>query len=155
MLPKNLLCFSPIRWDFKMHRPQQLLVRFADHANVYFFEEPVFDAIESPFLTFSTRSETLWKVVPHLSSDLTVEKANFYLAQLLDQLLEKANLDQWAFWFYTPTALPFTEKHKPKVVIYDRVEEAGSGADWNDVFRLVNQQIRNKLALSNVIAIHP
>jgi len=155
MFPKNLLCFSPIRWDFTMYRPQQLLVRFADNTNVYFFEEPVFDATKDPFLTYSTRSETLWKLVPHLCANLSAQEINASLSLLLDQFLENANLDKWVFWYYSPIVLPFTEKHKPRLVIYDRLEEQDHCADWNDIFLSVNQQIKSKLPLTDSIALVP
>jgi hypothetical protein len=155
MLPKNLLCFSPIRWDFTMYRPQQLLVRFAEDTNVYFFEEPVFDAVDGPFLTYSTRSETLWKLVPHLLPQIGEEQINASLGVLLDGFLMRADLQKWTFWYYTHGVLPFTEKYKPRLVIYDRIVGGDDNADWNDVFLSVSQQIKNKLPLSTEIALLP
>jgi len=155
MLPKNLLCFSPIRWDFTMYRPQQLLVRFAEYTNVYFFEDPIFDADDKPFLTYSTRSETLWKLVPHLVPCATPENVVRSLTLLLDQFLEKANMDKWAFWFYTDRPLVFTEKYKPKVVIYDQIPEEDGKSDWNSVFSSVREQIKNHIATSGVIELAP
>lgn len=153
MLPKNLLCFSPLRWDYVMYRPQQLLLRFAEEANVYFFEEPVYDAEEASYLSFSTRSETLWKVVPHLISDLNPEEVTLSQARLLDEFLETAKLDNWMFLYYTAQALPFSAKHKPKLIIYDQVEQPGTGQDvnWDEVYAAVNAQIHQKLLFSNIV----
>lgn len=120
--PNNLLCFSPVRWDYILKRPQHLLLRFARQTNVYFFEEPVFDAAEESYLAYATRSETLWKVVPHLKPGLTSAQIISALTVLLDQFLENACLSKWIFWYYTPYALSFTKKHRPKLIIYDQLE---------------------------------
>lgn len=153
MLPKNLLCFSPFRWDYVMYRPQHLLLRFAEESNVYFFEEPVYDAEETPCLSFSTRSETLWKVVPHLISDLSPEEVTLSRARLLDEFLETAKLDDWMFLYYTAQALSFSAKHKPKLIIYDQAEQPGTGQDvnWDEVYAAVNAQIHQKLLFSNIV----
>lgn len=151
MLPKNLLCFSPVRWDFVMYRPQQLLVRFAEQASVYFFEDPVFDAEDTPYLSYATRSETLWKVEPHLKAGLTQEEVDAALALLLDQLLRDADMDQWIFWYYAPPPLPFTRKYNPRLVIYDHVKPADGNADWNTIFSSVMQQIDEKLPDKSLI----
>jgi len=122
--PKNILCFSIHRWDFALRRPQQLLLRFSEDTNVYFFEEPIFDAAGEGFLSYSTRSETLWMVVPHLKAGLTSVEVTFHLAELLDKFLENAQLDNWIFWYYSCPALSFSKKYKPKLVIYDCLEES-------------------------------
>ena len=144
MLPKNLLCFSPLRWDYVMQRPQHLLLRFAEEKNVYFFEEPVYDAEGDPHLTFSTRSETLWKVVPHLISGINPEQVILSLTWLLDELLERAELNNWMFWYYTAQAPSFIVKHKPKLIIYDQPEQPATSqpVNWDDVYAAVNEQIR-------------
>jgi hypothetical protein len=153
MFPKNLLCFSPIRWDFIMYRPQQLLVRFAEQSNVYFFEEPVFDAVDEAYLSYATRSETLWKLVPHLPPGLNELQTDDCLSVLLDEFLEAEDLDRWSFWYYTPSVLSFTEKYNPKVVIYDWVEEKENYLDWNAIFLSVRKQINAKLPFCNAIHI--
>ncbi len=126
MAPKNLLCFSHLRWDFLLQRPQQLLLRFADETNVYFIENPVFDAKDVPFFSFGTRSETLWKMVPHLKPGLTSDQVARCMVQLIDEFLENANLDHWTFWYYTPSALSFTKKYDPKLTIYDCMDEVSA-----------------------------
>lgn len=122
--PNNLLCFSPVRWDYILKRPQHLLLRFARDTNVYFFEEPVFDAAEETYLAYATRSETLWKVVPHLKPGLTSAQTISALAVLLDQFLENTCLSNWIFWYYTPYTLSFTKKHRPKLVVYDQLNDS-------------------------------
>ncbi|WP_158799645.1 hypothetical protein [Pedobacter sp. L105] len=127
--PRNILCFSSQRWDFVMRRPQQLLLRFAEQdTNVYFFEDPLFDAAEEAFLSFGTRSETLWKVVPHIKPGLTPAEVTSCLAELLARFLKHAKLDNWIFWYYTCSALSFSKNYRPKVVIYDCIDESAISA---------------------------
>lgn len=123
MAPKNLLCFSHLRWDFLLQRPQQLLLRFAEDTNIYCVENPVFDAKEEPYFSFGTRSETLWKMVPHLRPGLTSSQITKCMVQLMDGFLENANLENWTFWYYTSSALSFTKKYKPGLTIYDCMDE--------------------------------
>jgi hypothetical protein len=37
---RTFLCFSHLRWNFVLERPQQLLTRCARHNKVYYLEEP-------------------------------------------------------------------------------------------------------------------
>ncbi len=46
----QLVCFSHLRWDFVYQRPQHLLSRAARDHDVYFIEEPVFEAGATPHL---------------------------------------------------------------------------------------------------------
>jgi len=153
MLPKNILCFSSVPWDFKMRRPQQLLIRFAEQANVYFFEEPVFDAQNDCFITFSTRSETLWKVVPHVLPNLSREQISTCMEQLLDDFFKKANLDNWTFWYYTKNAFSFSKKYKPKLTIYDSIAgyDEGHSSDWDEIFTAIHSKIKSQLSSVNII----
>jgi len=120
--PRHLLCFSHLRWDFVFQRPQHLLSRFAKDMKVYFFEEPMFDAAEGAYLTLSSRG-ALDVIVPHMPHGLDDQTVSRLLTQLLDDFLDTAVLDEWIFWYYTPMALKFTEKYKPKVLVYDCMDE--------------------------------
>jgi glycosyltransferase involved in cell wall biosynthesis len=123
LIPSNLLCFSHLRWDFVFQRPQHLLTRFARIFNVYFMEEPVFENIAEPFLSKSTREENLWVLTPHLPERLSQQAIIDSQKELLKQFLKKENLDDYAFWYYTPMALEYSAKLKPAMVIYDCMDE--------------------------------
>src|SRR5262245_2979127 len=45
-----IVCFSHLRWNLVLQRPQHLMTRAARTYDVVFFEDPVFDAIRSPRL---------------------------------------------------------------------------------------------------------
>lgn len=122
--PKNLICFSHLRWDFVFQRPQHLLTRFAQDMNVYFFEEPVFDANGNDYLEISERAERLHIIRPHLEKGKEDSKLNIpILTALLGEFFKGSTLEDWAFWYYTPMALQFSEKFKPKLIIYDCMDE--------------------------------
>jgi glycosyltransferase involved in cell wall biosynthesis len=121
--PKHLLCFSHLRWDFVLQRPQHLLKRCAKDMQVYFFEEPLFDTDTEPFFSIAKREEHLHIVIPHLNPGLTSEQIVIKLSSLVDKFLEDADLSDWIFWYYTPMALPFTDRFSPKLVIYDCMDE--------------------------------
>jgi glycosyltransferase involved in cell wall biosynthesis len=121
--PRHLLCFSHLRWDFVFQRPQHLLSRFAKDVHVYFLEEPIFDTKGDAHLTISSRAKQLDILVPHLPKGLDAKTINQLLIKLLDDFLGTAILYDWTFWYYTPMALAFTEKYKPRMVIYDCMDE--------------------------------
>jgi glycosyltransferase involved in cell wall biosynthesis len=123
MPTKSLICFSHLRWDFVFQRPQHLLTRFAENANVYYFEEPVFDANEDAYLALSPRSSSLTVIVPHLREGLSSAAIQATLMALLDKFFQNSELLNWTFWYYTPMALSFTDKYKPKMIIYDCMDE--------------------------------
>lgn len=122
-LPKNLIAFSHLRWDFVFQRPQQLLSRLSKKFNVYFWEEPQHDADERAYLTLSTLSKNLSVVVPHLPAGLLPFEQRLYLKDLLDRLLAAQNLQEFVCWYYTPMALEFSEHLQPKLLVYDCMDE--------------------------------
>jgi glycosyltransferase involved in cell wall biosynthesis len=122
-LPKNLLCFSHLRWDFVYQRPQHLLTRFSDIAAVYFLEEPIFGKTDVPYLTFSQRLPELWVCVPHLASGLTKDEVNAQLRELIRVFFINKKLDDFIFWYYTPMALEFSSHLAPGLTVYDCMDE--------------------------------
>jgi glycosyltransferase involved in cell wall biosynthesis len=123
MPTKSLICFSHLRWDFVFQRPQHLLTRFAANANVYYFEEPMFDAKQEAYLSLSPRSSSLTVIVPHIKEGTVASEVNATLMGLLDKFFQNTEMQNWTFWYYTPMALSFTDKYKPKLVVYDCMDE--------------------------------
>ncbi|MFM6975360.1 MAG: glycosyltransferase [Sphingobacteriaceae bacterium] len=122
-LPKNLLCLSHLRWDFVYQRPQQLLSRLAKQFNVYFLEEPLFDAQDRAYLTLSKVEKNISVIVPHLPAGLTTEEQLSLQRDLLDRLLATRNLADFIFWYYTPMALEYADHLQPKMIVYDCMDE--------------------------------
>ena len=62
----TLLCLSHLRWEFVYQRPQHLLSRAAKTFDVYFFEEPIFEATGSPRVVVTRHPSNVTVVVPVL-----------------------------------------------------------------------------------------
>ncbi len=121
-LPKNLICFSHLRWDFVFQRPQHLLTRFCQHFTIQFFEEPVFDT-EVPYLSHVQKTPNLTVTVPHLVPGMSEDDVIKAQAALLDEFLAEKDLTDYAFWYYTPMALMFSHHYVPSMTIYDCMDE--------------------------------
>ncbi|WP_207493528.1 glycosyltransferase family 1 protein [Aridibaculum aurantiacum] len=121
--PSTIVCFSHLRWDFVYQRPQHLLSRFATMYSVYYVEEPVFDAKGEPTVTFTSKSDKLWVVVPHLPEGTSPEDAILLQKQLLDKFLRKRKSQDLLFWYYTPMALKFSGHYKAAFTVYDCMDE--------------------------------
>lgn len=146
--PTNLICFSHLRWDFVYQRPQHLLSRFATIFNVYFVEEPFFDAPGDPTISFNLRSENLWVVTPHLPHGTSGEEAVKLQKMLLDRMLEKTNLQNFLFWYYTPMALSFSGHLHPGFMVYDCMDEL---ANFKFAPPELKQLERTLLAKSDIV----
>ncbi len=65
----NFVVFSHLRWNFVFQRPQHLMTRCARTNNVFFCEEPVFDAA-TPYWDISFADSGVRVAVPHLPSGI-------------------------------------------------------------------------------------
>lgn len=122
-LPKNLLCFSHLRWDFVFQRPQHLMTRFAREQQVYFLEEPIFDAQGHDYLERAQRDGNVTLLVPHLAAGKSREEVQLALSNLLSEVLAGQSMCDWMFWYYTPMALQFSLMFQPALVIFDCMDE--------------------------------
>jgi len=121
--PKNLLCFSHLRWDFVFQRPQHILSRFAADVKVFFMEEPVFAAGQQPRLLTVKKSVGLTVLVPYINEGQSPQEVNATIEKLLANFLLGAKLEDWTFWYYTPLALQFSRHFKPALTVFDCMDE--------------------------------
>ncbi len=122
--PKNeLICFSHLRWNFVYQRPQHLLTRAARTNNVAYFEEPVFEATENPYLRVHTAQPSIRIVTPVLPVDTAPSAAIAMQRTLLDQFLASTQHDRLIAWYYTPMALQFSGHVASDVCVYDCMDE--------------------------------
>jgi protoporphyrinogen oxidase/glycosyltransferase involved in cell wall biosynthesis len=121
---KSLLVFSHLRWNFVFQRPQHLLSRLAKQYRIYFFEEPVPSA-ERDYLEITEPSPNVRVCRPHS----TIDSAGFHddqiptLQQMLIEMLELEQIEDYGVWFYSPMALPLMQDLSPRVVVYDCMDE--------------------------------
>lgn len=140
-LPKNLLCFSHLRWDFVYQRPQHLMTRFSKLSAVYFLEEPIFSSTDTPYLTFSQRMGNLWVCVPHLPANLEQADINRHLRELIKIFFVNKNLEDFTFWYYTPMALKFSAHLKPGLTVYDCMDELSAFKFAPDELKQLEKQL--------------
>ena len=120
----DVVCLSHLRWDFVYQRPQHLLSRFARTRRVFFIEEPLPLTGGSPRLDVSSRQDGLQVVVPRLPADLPPLEADRMAAELLRGLFDRAAIQDFVLWYYTPMALGATEGLPPALAtVYDCMDE--------------------------------
>ena len=119
-----LICFSHLRWDFVLQRPQHLMGRFANDRAVFFFEEFIPTDHHLAYLEIHPFEGTTVKSVrpriPHWWSEADRERA---LSGLLDDLLAMYGAARPILWFYTPTMFGFARHVDASAVIYDCMDE--------------------------------
>ncbi|RYD77523.1 MAG: glycosyltransferase family 1 protein [Sphingobacteriales bacterium] len=121
--PKNLLCFSHLRWDFVFQRPQHLMSRFAQETNVFVLEEPIWDTQGNNRFVIDKRTEKLTIITPHLTHQANPEHERLTMRNLLTEFLKNQNMADWIFWYYTPMALMFSDNHGPALTVFDCMDE--------------------------------
>ena len=119
----TLLCLSHLRWSFVYQRPQHLMTRFARHYNLLFLEEPVPTDKEQPWLEVRAEDGGVQVLVPRLPHGCDGEAATRVQRGLLDGYLDKLCVGELLLWFYTPMALAFAGHLKPKLTVYDCMDE--------------------------------
>ncbi|HRO13730.1 MAG TPA: UDP-galactopyranose mutase [Paracoccus sp. (in: a-proteobacteria)] len=119
-----LICFSHLRWDFVLQRPQHLMGRFAANRPVFFWEEMIPCDHHLPYLEFhafpGTAVRAIRPRVPRHWSPHDTERA---LAGLLDQMLALTRTQKPVLWFYTPQMWPFARHVDASAVVYDCMDE--------------------------------
>lgn len=121
--PKNLICFSHLRWNFVYQRPQHIIKRLSNQFNTVYLEEPIYDAIELPHHCFTQINDSLSIVVPHLLSGSSREDTVAQMEAMLKSILKVDDGEDFIFWYYTPMAFEFAQSFTPKLTIYDCMDE--------------------------------
>lgn len=117
----DILCFSHLRWDFVFQRPQHLLTRAAKMGRVFYWEEPLFEQVESAYLRERTSTSGVVVVQPVLARE--AQNVNSTLRTLLAGFVRSKHLEHFVSWFYTPMATAFADDLQPDAVVYDCMDE--------------------------------
>jgi glycosyltransferase involved in cell wall biosynthesis len=122
-LTPTLLCLSHLRWGFVYQRPQHLMVRWARDHNLLFMEEPVPCDETEPWLEVRPQGQTIQVLVPRLPHGVTGRAADDATRELLDRYLSKLGVEDLLLWYYTPMSLAFTDHLRPRLIVYDCMDE--------------------------------
>ena len=135
---RDLVCFSHLRWNFVFQRPQHLLGRAAKQYRVWFIEEPMWgDELK---MTICQQADGLTVLVPHLPRGTGPEDALRLQRQLIDAFMQREGVTDFIAWYYTPMALLFTDHLKPRLTVYDCMDELS--AFWGAPKQLLEQEKR-------------
>lgn len=119
-----LICFSHLRWDFVLQRPQHLMSRFARHRRVLYWEEPIPTEHHLPYLEFhGFEGTTVQAIRPRLPDRWSREDQQAALPRLYDQMLALTGIHRPVLWFYTPMMWPVARHADAAAVIYDCMDE--------------------------------
>ena len=122
--PDDLVCFSHLRWGFVFQRPQHLMSRFAARRRVFFVEEAIREDQVEPALRFRVCEKTKVNVVtPVIPASASPKEATKTMVRLVRELFRRKKIDDYCAWFYTPMALDYCGKLKPKAAVYDCMDE--------------------------------
>lgn len=138
VMPKDVICFSHLRWGFVYQRPQHLLSRIArDQHRVFFLEEPL--PVEGrPELRMHVCPDTgVIIAVPHLPEGLSQTTRDTIQRLLLNHLIAEQDIRDALLWYYTPMALSFSSHLKPSLVVFDCMDELSA-------FKGAPQQMRDR-----------
>ncbi|MFT3767005.1 MAG: glycosyltransferase family 1 protein [Minicystis sp.] len=131
MSPKrrpDVVCFSHLRWSFVFQRPQHLLSRAARARRVFFIEEPIFDDGPPRLHAHPADGHGVRAFTPHLPHGLSEAQAHAMQRDLVEDMIERQDIDEPLLWYYTPMALPFSRHVAPAAVVYDCMDELSAFA---------------------------
>ena len=120
----DLICFSHLRWDFVLQRPQHLMGRFAEGRRVIFWEEAIQTDHHLPYLEFHAfAGTTVQSVRPRVPNRWSAQEQERALSALLDQMLGLTGIERPVLWFYTPMMWPIARHVDAAAVVYDCMDE--------------------------------
>jgi UDP-galactopyranose mutase len=97
--------------------------RAAAHADIFYFEEPLFVDIDQPSLREQAATRGVRVLTPLLPHGDGLEDSFQAQRRLLDEWLRQRNPLKLIVWYYTPMALLLTDHLRPDVVVYDCMDQ--------------------------------
>ncbi len=97
--------------------------RFADALPVYFFEEPIVDEDATVPRLEMRREGGVTVAVPRVPAGYDETRSVEAQRVLLDCLIAEKAIEKPLLWYYTPTALDFSDHLAPAVTVYDCMDE--------------------------------
>jgi UDP-galactopyranose mutase len=133
----DLVAFCHLRWNFVWQRPQHLMSRFAQYRRVFFIEEPIIGGKES-FMDVSLHNN-VHVVIPHLAD--TCHNPSAELRKLVKGLFRAQKIRRYILWYWTPMALPFSQKLTPEITVYDCMDDLSGFANPPEGLKQYEEQL--------------
>lgn len=119
-----IICFSHLRWDFVLQRPQHLMGRFSNERPVFFWEEHIPTDHHSPYLEYHPFEGTsVVSIRPRLPHHWDERRREEGLRQLLDLMLRLNGISKPILWFYSPQMFTFARHVDGAAIVYDCMDE--------------------------------
>lgn len=123
----DVVCLCHLRWDFVFQRPQHLMTRFARDRRVYLIEEPRIEDGVAPRLDLR-RDGNVTVATLVLPDGLGEETVHEIQRSRLTRLLADEGVADFALWFYTPMMLPIADHLRPRLTVWDCMDELSAFA---------------------------
>ncbi|MEO5889349.1 MAG: glycosyltransferase [Ferruginibacter sp.] len=141
----DIMCFCHLRWNFVYQRPQHLISRFSKTCRTFYVEEPIHSA-EPDGYAIQLNKENVSIVVPHLNDHEVADKAPRQAA-ILNRVINDLNINNFISWYYTPMAWEFSSHLKPKMVVYDCMDELSAFKFAPPELKIYEKQLLEKADL--------
>jgi glycosyltransferase involved in cell wall biosynthesis len=117
------------------------MARCARDRRVIFWEEPVQVAPGKEELVLSRRGDNLTIATPHVSSEWPPDVVDSVQREMLDCLMIEQNIQQHVSWYYTPLALKFSDHLRPRVTVYDCMDELSAFQGASPLLRVMEANL--------------
>jgi len=116
----DIVVFSHLRWQFVTQRPQHVITRMAENANVLFVEEPIaYEPNEKGTANIFKATDNVTVLQPRIGWEHMLEE----LEPLLLRQMETQNIADPILWFYSPVFHDITDRLNHRLVVYDCMDE--------------------------------
>ena len=146
----DLVVLSHLRWDWVWQRPQHLISRLAPGRRTWFVEQPMPADVSAPTLRHADAGPVrrVWLEVPADGTEFEFASSNSVdYPELLIRLLGDAAVGS-DVWVYGPSALPMAEALRPRLLVYDMMDDVSAFAFGGDAMA---QMQRRALRRADVV----
>lgn len=102
--------------------------RFARNRRVFFFEEPLFEDGQPHLRSWVCPKTGVRVKTPVVPAGLPAQQVIQLQRQLLESMIGDHDIEDYVAWYYTPMARQFASISRPRVTVYDCMDELSAFA---------------------------
>jgi Glycosyl transferases group 1 len=141
--PKQLVCFSHLRWNFVYQRPQHILTAASEHFDVIYVEEPRYEANCRARVEICEVAPKIKVVVPCLPEGLCAAEATILQRCLISAFLDGDKPSVRIKWYYTPMALSYSSSLPADLTVFDCMDELSNFHGAPENLKLMERKLMN------------